>query len=228
MKEMSTRRLGGICAVLVGVSYVLIGGIYVMLSKNLQSSNPTRFYPAFVGNPTLITIQYWAFALGALLAIGAVQAISESVRPQGEGWTRWTGQLAFLGFVVTAIDNFRLIAIQPIRAAAYVGGDSATREVIARTASLLMLDPDGWLGFGCVGLWVLVASLLMLRGRVFPKPLAYIGVAVTVLYWLVVTGLVLGGETGSTMISVAAALGGVIAAPIWYIWTGIRLQHGGS
>lgn len=222
MRDRSLFALGGACSVLVGISYIIVGLTYVLLPPTQRPpiADYSRFLASVGQNPTPLMAQYWAFALGAVLAIAAVPAISEKVRSVNEGWVRWTGNLAFLGFAVTAIDFFRQIATLPHRVAGLLaGGTSATLEITR--GPLTGLDPDGWLGFGGVGLWILVVSVLALRGGALPRPLAYLGVAVTVLYWLVVAGLVWDIET---LILIAATVGGIVAAPIWYIWTGLVLR----
>jgi len=225
MKDNSLSKLGGTCSILVGVSYVLVGITYLLLPAGQKpGAGPAQFYPSFAQNPTPSALMYWEFALGAVLAIAAVMAISEVVRPANEGWVRWTSNLAYLGFAVTAISNFRTLALMPTQAAAYVAGDASTQAAIAATGEI-GLDPYGWLQFGGIGLWVLVVSLLALRGGTLPKTLAYVGIAATILYWLVVAGFVLDIEA---LMAIAAGLGGIIVAPIWYIWMGLRLRRASS
>ncbi|MBI5292496.1 MAG: DUF4386 domain-containing protein [Chloroflexi bacterium] len=225
MKNNTLSKLGGTLSILVGVSYVLVGIAYVLMPTDQRpGSDVAQFLPSFAQNPMWLLLEYWAFALGALLALGAVLAISETVRPANEGWVRWASSLATVGFAVTAINFFRLLALQPARAAAYVAGDASIKAAIAATQESLSLDPQGWLGFGAVGLWVLVVSLLALRAGAWPKNLAYVGIAVAIAYWLVVAGYVFNIET---LILIAASLGGIILGPIWYIWTGLRLRQAG-
>lgn len=207
---------------LLGVSYLVIGINYLLLPADQKAGSALdSFLPSLAQNPTPLTIQYWAFALGAVVALAAVLAISEAVRPANEGWVRWTSHLAVLGFAVVAINNFRNLAFQLDRATAYVGGDAALKAAI-EVSGPFSLDPQGWLGFGAVGLWVLVVSWLALRAGRWPKPLAYVGIAVSVAYGLVVAGFVLNLEL---LIAIAAGLGGIILGPIWYIWLGWTLRR---
>jgi hypothetical protein len=222
MKDNSIAKLGSACAILVGISYIVVGGNYLLMPAEQRAvGDLAQFLESFAQNPMPSTIQYWAFALGAVLALAVVLAISESVRSVNEGWERWTSNLAFLGFAVLAINNFRFIGLQPERATAYMAGDAATKAAI-EVSGPFSLDPQAWLGFGAVGLWVLVVSLLALRGDIWPKPLVYVGIATTIAYWLVVAGYVLSIEP---LVAIAAGLGGVILAPIWYIWIGLRLRR---
>lgn len=222
MKSDSLNKLGGLCSILVGALYVLIGATYVLLPPEQQAGGaPDAFYRSFAQSPGLNMINYWAFALAAVFALGALPAITESVRSVDEGWARWTSNLAYLGFAVIAIDFFRNIALEPDRAAAYVAGDASVQAVLAAPTFAAGLDSNGWLGFGGVGLWALMTSLLAMRSKLWPNTLAYVGVAVGVLYWLVVVSLVF---DNAALLQIVAALGGVVAAPIWYIWVGTRLR----
>ena len=221
MKSNTLNQLGGFCSILLGISYVLIGALYLLLPADQKAGGDTAaFYTSVAQNPTLIRIYYLVFALGAVVALGAVPAISEGVRSVHEGWVRWTTNLAFLGFAVLAIDFFRTWAFQAYRAAVFVAGDASTRAAIEATDQ--GLDPQGWLGFGAVGAWVLVVSLLALQGSIWPRTLSYLGIAVAILYWLVVVSFVF---NIGILLSIVAGLGGVILAPIWYIWVGLRLRQ---
>lgn len=221
MKDNSLGKLGGIGSILVGISYVVVGITYVLLPPAQKATAGTeRFFYSVALDATMITIQYWAFALGAIFALAAVPAISERVRSASEGWVRWTNNLALLGFAVTAVNYLRLVTVTPDRAAVFYAGDEATKKAISW--SQFSLDPNGWLGFGCIGLWVLVMSVLALRTDTLPKFLSYLGIIVAIAYWLVVVGFVFNLET---LVAVAAGLGGVILGPIWYIWIGLRLRQ---
>jgi hypothetical protein len=224
MKDNTLSKLGGNCSLLLGVSYLLIGVTYLLLPADQKQTSATdKFLLSFAQDPTTQMIQFWVFALSGLLGIAVVLALSESVRSANEGWVRWTSILASLGFAVVAINNFRNIAFQPARAMAYLKGDAAARAAIELSGPF-GLDPQNWLGFGAVGLWVLVVSLLALRAGAWPKLLTYAGLATAVAYWLIVVGSVLNLET---LFTLAAALGGIVLAPIWYIWAGLKLRQAG-
>jgi hypothetical protein len=224
MKDNTLSKLGGNCSVLLGILYLVIGVTYLLLpAAQKQTSATDQFLPSFVESPTTQVIQWWVFALSGLIGIAVVLAVSESLRSANEGWVRWTSTLAILGFAVVAINNFRNIAFQPGLARAYVEGDAVTKVAI-QFGGPYGLDPQGWLGFGAVGLWVLVVSLLALQVGAWPKLLTYVGVATAAAYWFIVVGFVFNQET---LFTIGAALGGIILAPIWYIWTGLRLRQTG-
>jgi hypothetical protein len=221
MKDNTLSKLGGTCSILLGISYVLVGISALLMPAAQKTGTFEQLIVSITQNPTMILLNWWAKALGAVFALGAVAAISATVRAGNEGWVRWTSNLAIVGFAVTAIDNFRLQFLVPLRAAAYVAGDAMTKATIANNWRPLFLDPQGWLMFGAVGLWILVVSVLALRGGTWPKPLAYAGIVGAIAYWVEVASGVLQSNTLNTIASVAA----VILGPILFIWLGLRLRQ---
>jgi hypothetical protein len=220
---MSVQRIGGACAVVVGLSYVLVGITYLLLPNAQRPEAPSAtFLPSYAANPTFARLINWETALGALFAVGAVMAITEMVREAGAGLARWTGNLAVIGFAATAISGFRALAVQPLMASSYVAADASAKAAIVANSNP-SLDPDGFLGFGVVGVWAIVTSVLAVRANALPRLLSYVGFAVGVLYLFVVAGNVTHTET---LIAVAAGLGGVILAPIWFIGIGLTLLRG--
>jgi len=223
MNEKSIVKLGGICAVIVGILYVLVGITYLLLPE-AQKGGPeiedfAKILLSVNQNPILTMLLYVEFALIGILAFAAVPAISGLVQTVNEDWARWTKNLAYLGFAVLAINYFRAIALTPWRAEAFAAGDASTRAAIAGVGPIL-IDPQGWLSFGAVSLWLLVVNILALREGKLPKLLGIIGIVGAILYALVVAGNV----TGITLlIMIAAGLGGIIVGPIWFIWIGVRL-----
>lgn len=216
-------KIGGACSILTGISFLVVGAAYLLIPADQRpGSAAAKFFPSFNADPTASLLLYWAFALGSVFALGAVPAIAALVRAKGEGWVQWTTNLAFLGFAVNAIDNFRLIGVQAQRAADYVAGDATTKAAIAASQGALNLDPQGYLVFGGTGLWLLAVNALAMRERILPTPLTYVGAAVAVAGGLVIAGFVTRTEV---LISIAALVGGVIAGPIYYIWTGIVLRR---
>src|SRR5260370_25114826 len=128
MKDITLSKLGGTCSILLGVSYAVIGGIYILVPPEQQEGNgmgPGAFLESFAHNPTPLTVGYLVLALGSLLGIAAVLGISETVCAANEGWVRWASTLAIIGFAVKAGDWFRSFALEPATAAAYLPGDAA-------------------------------------------------------------------------------------------------------
>src|SRR5215510_185202 len=141
MKDDSLYKLGGICSILVGISYVIIGITGLLESRALTVENnaqqPIMFWDS---NRNIILTQYWAMALGAVFALAVIPAVSEKVRNLNEGWVRWTSSLATLGFAVTVLDNYWAIIMTPRLAIAYQTGDQALRDALTVPGAPQMID----------------------------------------------------------------------------------------
>lgn len=222
MKDNTTRRLGGTCSILVGISYLVLGIAHLVSPAEQKFGPLSVFYASYAQNPTFALIQYWSIVLGALLAIAVVPAVSQIVQAANEGWVRWTSHLAIIGFAVTALDYFRPIAVMSARATAFVNGDAVTKAGMLVPGSFAGLDPDHWMSFGAVGFWVFVVSLLAIKSTLWPRMLAYVGILAALAYWLAVAGFAL---DAGVLVTVGAVAGGGILGPIWYIWLGLMLRR---
>jgi hypothetical protein len=222
MEAKSIARFGGTCAILAGVCYFFAGLFYLMLPAPVGGGSDVGLaLEAIHQDATLYTIFHFSLGLGALLAIGSIPALARLAGSVHPGWTGWYRSFSVLGNAAVMFDQFRELGFQPTLAAGYVAGDAATKAVfVAQFEGTL--DPKGFLGYGVLGLAIVVISLLALRAKAIPRSLAYVGVALGVTNWLVVIGNVF--QIPAT-ISIVAGLAGVILAPIWNIWVGVRMRR---
>jgi uncharacterized protein DUF4386 len=224
MKDNSLYKLGGICSVLVGISYVVIGVTELLLppeyTVEINARVPLMF---FRSNQALFIAQWSAMLWGAVFALAVIPAVSERVRNLNEGWVRWTSALATLGFAVTILDNYWAVVVTPASAAAYFAGSEVTKIAMSVPGSAQQIDVRGWLQWGAVGLWVVVVNLLALRGNIWPRALAYLGLATAVGYFLAFASAAIPSLLGITLL--VAGIGGVVIGPIWYIWMGLTLYR---
>jgi hypothetical protein len=126
-----------------------------------------------------------------------------------------------VGFAVEALQYSRYLAYYPANAAAFVAGDATTKAAIAASHSTIGLDPNGWLVYGGVGVWILTINILALRENTWPKLLAYAGIIGGFAYGIILLGLFLEIELFVTIAAAAA----VVIAPIFYIWMGLELRR---
>lgn len=228
MKRMSSLEAGGTCAMALTASYVVAGLTYLLLGPDQKGGTilhqPARYLESLNQDATLLVANHLALGIGALLGIGVVLAVWEWIRPHAGGWMPWLSALGVLGFAVTALDNFQIAAIDPMRAADFARTDAVGRTAIAVTGSSVSIDPQMWLSFGLTGLWILAVSRIIARERLLPALHPVLGVLAAVSYLSIEVASAM-GKPGLMMAS--AGVGGLVVGPIWYGWLGIILRRSG-
>jgi hypothetical protein len=197
-------------------------GIFHTLSpiEHRISSGPEIFLPVIASGFSFSYLVTLSFAFGAVVAIDAIPAIADRFLALNPGLIMWTRNLSLIGYATLAINEFTILARWPSLANAYMEGDASVRAVIA-AEPLVLLDHQGWLMYGAVGLFIFVISALGLRQKAMPVFLAYVGLVAGILFWLVVAGFILANEI---FIALAAGLGGVVLVPTFYIWIGMLMR----
>jgi hypothetical protein len=225
VKDNSVYKLGSIASIIVGVSYVVVGVTSALTPPNIAGV-PNAQLPImyFEDNKFLLLTNWWALLIGAVFALAMIPAVSATVQQLNEGWVRWTSTLATLAFAVVILDNYWPIVYTDAIAKAYLTGTEATRAALSVPGAAQWIDVKGWLAYGAVGLWTLVVSLLALRGNVWPKGLAYLGIGGAVIYFLALASW----NIQDLFVSGAVIFIGVLGAfyaPIWFTWMGLFLHR---
>ncbi|MFQ6021422.1 MAG: hypothetical protein ACE5NW_01765 [Acidiferrobacterales bacterium] len=189
------------------------------------SVTPHEFWVVLSQNPTAHLALHWAWAAGGIIGLAAVPAISQLVRAGNEGWVHWGSALAYLGFAVNARSHFMEVAFDRKIIPIYLQSDPATQKAVHVVAGLALDIPDGLITYGGIGLWVFVVSVLALRTRILPRLLCYVGILTAISYWLGVVGYTF---LIQPLVVISIGLGGLILAPIWYIWIGLRSRSAGQ
>jgi hypothetical protein len=220
MKANSVLSLGGVCSIILGVITGLAGLTYLILPDAQKlGMKAVDLLPSFAANSTLLTLQSLELALAGVFGLAVVPAVAQLIDPVNEGWSHWVSSLAYLGFGVSAVSNMIVVARLPGIAAAFVAGDAATKAALAPVWRST-LDWQGMWQYGAGGVWILVASLLLLRGNRLPKPLNYAGVVAAVFTLLIPIAFIL---KIPALFIIVASIGGIVAT-IWYIWLGLALR----
>jgi Domain of unknown function (DUF4386) len=210
-------RVGGVCAMLVGVLTALAGITYLFLPEAQRLQVPgAELLPSFAEAGSVLRLELLELGLLGIFGLGAVAALSRLAAADRSGWVRWASTIATVGFAVTAVGQFITLERLPRVADAFVAGDQATQAALAAVWKST-LDPYGLFGFGGVGLWVLALSILGLRLNQAPRALWALGLAVGILYELVPAGQLV---ESSALIVFTGVAGGILAA-VWYFWAGL-------
>lgn len=220
MKDNSLFKLGGACAILLGIFDALSSITYLLLPADQRLGVPAaKILPAIAQGAPLLKLQLLELAFIGILGLIVVPAFTELFSAQNEGWVRWMGNLALLGFAVAAVSNLFSFARLPAIAAAFVAGDASTKAALVPIWRST-LDLYGVWNDGVIGVWILTLSLLALKGTLFPRMLAVLGLLAGISLFLIPFAFFL--KTPSLFL-LAAVLGG-IASTVWMIWGGVILR----
>jgi hypothetical protein len=209
------------CSILLGVFSGIAGLVYFLLPEQQRLGTPGDvILPSFARDPMLLNIENLVLGIIGILGLAVVPAVAQRLGLNNSDWRRWVHHLALVGFAVSAVGSFIILARLPVIAAAYERGDGATRVAVAAVWRTT-LDPVGLWGFGAIGLWILVVSLFMLRrpGLAYPAGLGYLGIVAAAAHWLVPIAFV----TRTPFLFFLVAGGGGIVVAMWYIWLGVVL-----
>jgi hypothetical protein len=223
MKDSSLFRLGGWCAMLVGIVGILADLTYVLLPAEQRLGVPAaQILPSIAKGAPLLNLQFLELTLIGILGLAAVPAVSEMFRSGHEGWVRWTANLAMLGYAVSAVSSFFAFGRLPGLAKAFVNGDPSTQAALTPVWRS-SFDLHGLWGYGMIGVWVLVISLVALQGTQFPKGLSYLGVVLGISYALIPAAFIF---KLPVLFIVAAVPAGIINT-VWFVWTGMVTRNYG-
>jgi len=224
MNENNFNKIGGIAAIFVGVSYIGVAISAIMMPPVLQAAlevSPHEFWIKLSNNPTAHLVMHCFFAISGLFGLGCVAAISNIVRDKNPGLVGWSSALAYLGFAVNTRSHFMEFAFDRKVIPSYPEANAAYQEAVQVVAGLALDIPDGFLTYGCLGIWVILVSFLALKHDLLPKALNFVGISAGITF--------LFGMLGYTFLikqflMLSFVLGSLILVPIWFIWLGVTLK----
>jgi hypothetical protein len=210
---------GALAAFTLATLQVIAALLYLLLPANLRVGAPgALLLPQFHRDAGLLPLEFALLGLVGVVGLAVVPAVSAIVGSTDNGLLRWSATLATVGYAVSAVSQFLTLARLPKIADAYVAGDTSTKAALLPTWRS-SLDLFSLWQFAAVGIWIVVVSAFLLRGRQAPA-LAYFGLVVGVLYCFTPIAVI---QTNSALLNVLVAVLGVGLATIWYAWMGVVL-----
>lgn len=211
-------RVPALLAMACALSYIGTGVFFLSDPSSDFPNGSDAYWQALADGSLARSGFLMCFGLAGLLAIGVIPALRRKLVIDESRLSYWGCTLGMLGYAVTAITYFRLLAGEPDRAKAVAQGSDIAAEVIQSFS--LSLDTQGWLIFGCVAAFLLLVNLDALVHRSLPMMLCVLGLICAGLYGAAFAGLLL---SQPDLVKTAAAIGGVALGPIWWIWLGVCL-----
>lgn len=214
-----SSKWAGVLAIACGVAYLATGVFFFLDPSRVEEAGSAAYWEILAeARPGRLAFVA-AFACTGFFALGVIGPVGRLLQPStgglASGLVEWAMVLAYLGYGVNTVSYVRLLGGESRRAAAFAEGDEAVREAIQSFS--LVLDADGWLTFGGIGVFFAIINLAALRTGRWPHTLALVGLASAIASWTALVGFLLDNDA---LLSVAAGLGGVVLAPIWWLWIG--------
>ncbi|WP_193180948.1 hypothetical protein [Nisaea sediminum] len=205
-------RFAAFLAAACALAYLGTGIFFLVDPSSAHPAGSDAYWQALAAQPVERSGFLACFGLAALFAIGVIPALGRMAGARTGDPVQWGCLLGLLGYAVTAITYFRLLGGEGRRAAAVAAGSQDVRDAILSFS--ISLDTQGWLIFGCVGLFLaLVNGAGLVRG-LLPRAVGLLGLVAALLY-LVAFGGLLSGDQG--LVKIAAGAGGVGVGPLWWL-----------
>jgi hypothetical protein len=150
----------------LGGVYMGLGVTYFALTDGQANGNGRLLLLALERDRTAWIAYRILFIASGLLGLAAVPAIRRLAGRQHALGLAWASTLGTLGFAVLALEGVQGLGHLTQLADLYATASDEVRPALAAAAAALPLDPIGYLSFGAVGVWVLVASIELGRCRV--------------------------------------------------------------
>lgn len=222
----ATTRSGGLLSVLTGIAYFAVAVCAALLPAELSADpdiTPHGFWTILAGDPAAHLAMHWAFVAVGLFGVGVVVPVARLLDGTGSGLLHYVSALAFLGFAVNARSHLMELAFDRKVLPDYADADPAYQQAVHVAAALALDIPDGVLTLGGIGVWMAVASLLLVRARRISRPVAASGLAAALLFAAGIAGYVLLAQ----WLIVASFVGGfLVLAPLWHIAVGRTMLRG--
>ncbi|HKZ86057.1 MAG TPA: DUF4386 family protein [Anaerolineae bacterium] len=221
MDERSFQKFAGAAAVIVALSSLLYGLVFLFLLPAAQKGAPPDSLTSFAANPTPRQILSLLFAVGGVAATAAMIGIYRQVREGNQGWAFWSAALGLAYGLLTAVHGIYLLFLNPTLSALYARNDAAIQAAAVVVGYVPSpLDPSSFSKFLLSGIWLLVTGTLMLRTSSFARGLGYLALAAGVGVIL----LFIGTATGTLFLVLATGVpGSAVIGPLFWLGVGYTL-----
>lgn len=162
--------------------------------------------------------------IGALLLAPAILAIYFALRREAEAYASLGAILFFAGITLYLADN-RALQMLSLSAQYASAATEEQRSLLAAAGQAMLVVGRSRAGLALVEFGCLIVSAAMLRGNVFSRATAWVGMLGNALMMAVEVLLAVQGTLSAAGMAVAAAGGLCLVA--WYALTGRRLLQSG-
>ena len=226
-KELSIKtedfiRVGSISSLIVGILYILVGATHFLLPLDqLRGGRGINeaFFLSLADHSLVFSVHYWLVVLLSLFSIAVILAFFKIISSPHKAIVLWVTVIGLIGTALSIVD-FASVGVKAPRIAQQFSSYNSSEKLVALITGLPHVDPC-FLSWALIGIWALVCNWVALKNKLLPKTLCYIGIFGSCLYILVFLGSAVQKQL---IVDIAVGLGGLIIAPIWYIWFGLAIK----
>ena len=152
-------KTGGRFSVLSSLCQLVMGVIVMLQPIISQEGKIDLFLTKMSASPILFVLSYLGLALIGVFGLGVIEAITNYLEVQDNSLVRWSQKLAYTGFAVLAVANFKALTAKPAMADVYTSAADLKREIILTMDPYISFSPNGIVVYGFVGIWIVLISL---------------------------------------------------------------------
>ena len=98
MMSDSVRRVGGVAAMVLGLTYVAVGvAFFLQPDEQGPGGNLDEFFRSIADGAGWFLALNWAFVIGGVVALAVIPAATGIVLRGNEGWAIWAASLVLDG-----------------------------------------------------------------------------------------------------------------------------------
>jgi|WetSurMetagenome_2_1015567.scaffolds.fasta_scaffold05789_6 hypothetical protein len=222
IKNKDFIRVGWISSIIVGILYILVGVTHFLLPLDqLRGGRGINeaFFLSLAEHSLIFSIHYWIVVVLSLFSISVILVFYKIISSAHRDIVLWVTVIALIGTALSIVD-FASVGVKAPRIAQQFSSYTAIEKSVAIIIGIPHIDPC-FLSWGLLGIWSSVCNWLALKTKLLPKTICYIGIIGSCLYMLVFLGSLFQKQL---IVDIAVGVGGLIIAPIWYIWFGLTIK----
>jgi len=215
-------RVGWISSFTVGILYFLVGVTHFLLPLDqLRGGRGINeaFFLSLADHSLIFSVHYWLVVLLSLFSIPVILAFFKIISSTQKSIILWVTIIGIIGTALSIVD-FASVGVRAPRIAEQFSSYTTSEKSAALITGLPHVDPC-FLSWALLGIWGSVCSWFALKNKLLPKTICYIGIFGSCLQILVFLGSVVQKQL---IVDIAVGVGGLIIAPIWYIWFGLVIK----
>ncbi len=209
MESKKLQKIGGIFAILEALIYIsafiVYGGILVSPNANASAVEELNFLSD--NYLTLSMLNLISLVLFGVLLAGLVQAIHQRLKNYSPNFSKLASSfgIIWVGLVIAS----GMIANIGLNSVIEIGTNEPEKAMLIWSSVSIISEGLGGGNEVVGGIWVLLLSIIALKGQLFSKPLIFLGIVVGTAGILTIYPLEIFTEIFG------------ISQIIWFLWIGI-------